>query len=58
MPEAGHCWPFQPPAPGGPQAPTQPGHYQDCQQHFQRPQAQAVRRSIVVRAQLFVCCHN
>lgn len=58
MPEAGHCWPFQPPAPGGPQAPTQPGHCQDCQQHFQRPQAQAVRCSTAVRAQLFVCCYN
>lgn len=48
MPEAGHCWPFQLPGPGGPQALTQPGHCQDCQQHFQRPQAQAVKCSAVV----------
>lgn len=58
MPEAGHCWPFQPAAPGGPQAPTQPGHCQHCQQYLQCPQAQAVRCSTVLRAQLFVCCYN
>lgn len=45
--------PIPAPSSCGPQAPTQPGHCQDCQQRSQRPQARAVRCSTAVRAQLF-----